>query len=1046
MDPLSVTANIVTLIGATHDVVTICYNYKAAAKGAPWALSKIIDELNNLRRVLESIERLYRDDDDTDPSTLSRLQHVKQLCAKDGSITKELEGLAKQLCPPKLASVDGSRRQALMKSLQWPLKEGEAKKILRNVERLKSTLELALTADHMETQKAEFKTLRQSFRSMHDSDQYQNILKWLSAPDPSTNFNAALKRRHIGTGKWLLENHKYQDWKAARGSFLWLHGIPGCGKTVLSSTIIEDLRQGISQPDEIVIYFYFDFNDASKQHVDQMLHSLLVQLSYGRSAIPESLAHLYESHGQGSQQPLTSYLMDTLRALVKTYRRISIVLDALDECESRQEPLDFIKELVQMKSERLSLVVTGRKMKDLDDSITSAFGPENSFPIADQSVNDDIRLYVEEILQSDQRFKRWHKHPEVLDEIGYRLIDQAGGMFRWVSCQLDALSACRSLNKLRQTLDTLPTTLGGTYDRILCNIDPMFKRETLHILQWLVYSKRPLTIEEVAELVAFDIDGEQKFDAANRLADVEEVLDLCPSLILCTMPDGVNGEQSDQAVDGDSIDQDTGGMITASKRKLPIIRIAHFTVKEYLISDHIRQGPAAFFSISEDISHLRIAETCLSCLLLYEKDSFVDRETFATQFPVAEYSACYWLSHFKEARRVVNESHNKYAAKLFLNERKFNNWKALCDLHPRFQLRGQGSSLYYAVLTGSYDLVEALLRLRTNPDWGEETMPDTCCASPARDQRQNQCCHAGDYTRIGTNTHINATGEDRFDPLQTAAWFGWMDIVELLLMYGANPNVYRRGIAVGSALCYAAQYGSIDTVRLLLDNGADIHEGVLCSPLTSTNTSQLGSSSSQALTSEKHELSTQRLGSEPTRTPLVGGAEGIPLEGHFTALCEAARRGDLDMANLLLDRGAMIDFGVDSQGGTPLMIASINGNGKMVGLLLERGALIDKTDISGYTALNNACFFGHENTARLLLEKGADVSYLPFIKHWPNRYNNLATKLKEEQGIFGQGKDMRKRLIDVKIGRCESIVVDDLIFKVKSYFSPFLFRSIDISS
>lgn len=60
-------------------------------------------------------------------------------------------------------------------------------------------------------------------------NQYKEILKWLSAPDPSTNFNAAHKRRHNGTGKWLLENKVYKDWKLTRGSFIWLHGVAGCG-------------------------------------------------------------------------------------------------------------------------------------------------------------------------------------------------------------------------------------------------------------------------------------------------------------------------------------------------------------------------------------------------------------------------------------------------------------------------------------------------------------------------------------------------------------------------------------------------------------------------------------------------------------------------------------------------------------------------------------------------------------------------------------------------------------------------------------------------
>ena len=67
-------------------------------------------------------------------------------------------------------------------------------------------------------------------------ERYWKILGWLSAPDPSINFNAALKRRHMDTGLWLLGNQQFRDWQAAPGSFLWLHGIPGCGSCLLPFT------------------------------------------------------------------------------------------------------------------------------------------------------------------------------------------------------------------------------------------------------------------------------------------------------------------------------------------------------------------------------------------------------------------------------------------------------------------------------------------------------------------------------------------------------------------------------------------------------------------------------------------------------------------------------------------------------------------------------------------------------------------------------------------------------------------------------------------
>ena len=147
MEPRSASASIITLVHATNEVVSICLNYTAATKGAPWTLSKVIDELKSLRNVLESLEQLSRSNDDRDPAITSQLETIKALCdTEKGPIAKELKYLDEKLRPPHWASRDGSRRKAFVQSLTWPLKEGEPK-TLQNIERLTTTLELALTVD-----------------------------------------------------------------------------------------------------------------------------------------------------------------------------------------------------------------------------------------------------------------------------------------------------------------------------------------------------------------------------------------------------------------------------------------------------------------------------------------------------------------------------------------------------------------------------------------------------------------------------------------------------------------------------------------------------------------------------------------------------------------------------------------------------------------------------------------------------------------------------------------------------------------------------------
>lgn len=246
MDPLSITASIITVLQTTSQVLSICYDYAAAAKGSSWGLSRVIEELKSLRNVLESLQQLSDDAQGTDPLARSRLPRLRALSDPDhgplASCRKELNHLTEKLRPPSWAAGDGTRRKAFVQSLSWPLKEGDTKKILQDIERFKGTLNLTMNADHIiltqkmqEGQEQGFQSLNQTLSSSRDDQRYQNILRWLSAPDPSSNYNSALKKRHIDTGLWFINSQQFRDWKVGKDAFLWLYGIPGCGKLWMRS-------------------------------------------------------------------------------------------------------------------------------------------------------------------------------------------------------------------------------------------------------------------------------------------------------------------------------------------------------------------------------------------------------------------------------------------------------------------------------------------------------------------------------------------------------------------------------------------------------------------------------------------------------------------------------------------------------------------------------------------------------------------------------------------------------------------------------------------
>jgi hypothetical protein len=265
--------------------------------------------------------------------------------------------------------------------------------------------------------------------SSEDQEERRTKLsKWLAAPDPSTNYHKAHQQRQADTGLWLLEDKKFTTWKAEPSSLLWLYGIPGCGKTILSSTIIENLLQHCRDaPGMATVYFYFDFKDTEKQNPDLMVRSLLYQLLQQCKTIPLSLDTLFASYGIG-RQPSLQALLKTLQRTMEGFNQIYIVLDALDECNQRIELMSVLKIVAGWQNQDLHLLMTSRKEQDIESSMEDFLCAENYVYLQSDRVDTDIQLYVKHRLSYDKTLIKWGKETAVRQEIEARLLEGAHGM------------------------------------------------------------------------------------------------------------------------------------------------------------------------------------------------------------------------------------------------------------------------------------------------------------------------------------------------------------------------------------------------------------------------------------------------------------------------------------------------------------------------------------------------------------------------------------------------------------------------------------------
>ena len=429
MDPLTISASIIALMQLSSAVIGYLSDVKDSHKEQQKILLEICDTIPMLNILKDQGQKA--EDGDEWSSTLLLLS------AADGPIQRFREAL--EWLEHKLAPVKGVKKVG--KAIMWPFKKNEIQGILSTIERQKLLFSLARQHDHIALTEAikrdveavhtKINVVSEGVAGLQCSEKHKEIREWLAGPDPSSNYNAALENRHGGTGSWLIENDVFRSWKQdpGSGSMIWLYGIPGCGKTILCSTILEHILQAYaSTPNTAVLYFFFDFNNRDKQRHEIMMRSLLSQLSLHCVNVPPVLEELHSSCLNGNRKPNLDAVLKTFHQMTTAFENTFVVLDALDECNQRPELLANIEELISWDDTNLRVLVTSRKEKDIEDSISPLTKDEARVCIQSAVVNADICAYVHDQLQTNKKLQRWQCRRDVQEEIENTLVKEANGM------------------------------------------------------------------------------------------------------------------------------------------------------------------------------------------------------------------------------------------------------------------------------------------------------------------------------------------------------------------------------------------------------------------------------------------------------------------------------------------------------------------------------------------------------------------------------------------------------------------------------------------
>jgi Cdc6-like AAA superfamily ATPase len=260
-------------------------------------------------------------------------------------------------------------------------------------------------------------------RRQHDQE-CETIFEWLTPIDYAPQQNDYIRRRQLGTGQWLLASAEFQTWLDTGKQTLFCEGIPGAGKTILTSIVINDLITRFQNGLTIgIAYIYCNFRRKDDQKAEDLLASLLKQLAQDRPSLPDIVKDLYSRHKEKRTRPPLEEISRTLQSVAAMYSRVFIIVDALDECQVYDDcRTRFLSEIFNLQAKcGANLFATSRFIPEIKERF------EGSISLEIRASNEDVRRYLDGHMFRLPEFVR--RSQELQDEVKTEIVKAVGGMY-----------------------------------------------------------------------------------------------------------------------------------------------------------------------------------------------------------------------------------------------------------------------------------------------------------------------------------------------------------------------------------------------------------------------------------------------------------------------------------------------------------------------------------------------------------------------------------------------------------------------------------------
>ncbi|KAJ1330839.1 ankyrin repeat domain-containing protein 50 [Microdochium nivale] len=821
--------------------------------------------------------------------------------------------------------------------------------------------------------------------SGQDKITYQDLLESLRFKQIDAR-HANIRKAHAMTCKWLLEKREFREWSRLskpneQSKLLWVKGKPGAGKSTLMKFALSHFRW--QKRSHIIISFFFNARgDQMEKTVQGMYQSLLWQLLTQRPCL-QSIIKPFEREAELPTWTIET-MQDLLQKAVQKLDQDSLVcfIDALDECASSEirEMVYFFEELGSLAADsglRLYICFASRHYPHIT--------VRNAIELVldgQEGHEQDIADYIKDKLNIGAG--------KTVQDISTRLRVKAASIFMWVVLVVKILNeqADSGLHPvaLRKELDRIPQDLHELFRDILQR-DTESRGKLLLCIQWLLFSRRPLTPKEIYLAIHA---GSGATEVICAKWDIEEITHGRIHLFLLSASKGlaeitttenptvqfIHESVTDFFLTGDGL-RDVWPDVSANFKA-----ISHDTLKNCCL-EYVRNG----IEIAELSRHPSKEERTSLCDSINCDYPFMQYAT-DNMFWHAEQAQIYGITQleffhiFEKLRQPWVTLHNileKYDNQHYttavslvylLAKRNLTNLLRIAPREPSCLAVGQelyGSPLFAALATECFEAVREIVDL-IRKDLGD-------------DHNQRTSVKQVKFKEPSSRLHRRFVYNKNEDPTWLLMEHGNEIIFETSFRF-LRPDITMRDKMNRTLLHFAVQAKKMRITQFLLGEGAAVN----------TVNSRRDTPLHTAIFLKSKDI---------VQLLLEKGASVNTLDHNGdTPLHTAIFLKSKDIVQLLLEKGATVDT-VNRDGTSPLHTAVTYNNKDIVQLLLEKGAAVDTVNRDGTSPLHTAIFLEIKDIVQLLLEKGASVNTLDH-----NGYTPLYT------AIFLKNKDIIQLLLE----------------------------------